>query len=472
MSITLSRKDIIWSYFAQFFSIASGIITLPLILGMLSAEEIGMNYLMLTVGSLVSLFDFGFAPQFARNITYVFSGAQKLQKEGLDRVFVKNEVNYRLIATMIETAKYTYQILAVIVLFVMLLFGTLYIYKITNGFVSVNNSLYIWLIYTLSTFFNIYYSYYAALLLGKGLIKETKKAMVFSKIAYIGLTFFFLFIGLGLLGVSLANFIAPFVNRWLSYKYFFTKEFIQKNRVYDISKVEKIDLFKIIWFNSKKLGFISVSASSLNYLTIFILGFYLSLETVGSYGLMIQLIGFISTISMTLFSTLVPKMSYNFIQKRTNEFMKDLSLTIFLFYFLYLIGSVFLIYFIPDILFLIKSKTILPSTGIIILCVIFTFFEKNQSIFSQVLMFNNEIIFMKAAIYTAFISTLLVFLSLIFNLDLLGVVIAQGIPVILYSAWKWPVEACQKFDISIQRDIFSSGINQILTYIKKESNAA
>lgn len=35
-----------------------------------------MNYLMLTVGSLVSLFDFGFAPQFGRNITYVFAGAQ------------------------------------------------------------------------------------------------------------------------------------------------------------------------------------------------------------------------------------------------------------------------------------------------------------------------------------------------------------------------------------------------------------
>ena len=82
--IVISRKDIIWGYVTLFFQMASGLITLPLILKMLSAEEIGMNYLMLTVGSLVSLFDFGFAPQFGRNITYVFAGAQALKKEGVD----------------------------------------------------------------------------------------------------------------------------------------------------------------------------------------------------------------------------------------------------------------------------------------------------------------------------------------------------------------------------------------------------
>ena len=75
--ISVTKKDIIWGYLAQFFLVASGLITLPLVLNILSAEEIGMNYLMLTIGSLVSLLDFGFAPQFGRNITYIFSGAQK-----------------------------------------------------------------------------------------------------------------------------------------------------------------------------------------------------------------------------------------------------------------------------------------------------------------------------------------------------------------------------------------------------------
>ena len=176
--IVISRKDIIWGYVTLFFQMASGLITLPLILKMLSAEEIGMNYLMLTVGSLVSLFDFGFAPQFGRNITYVFAGAQALKKEGVD--IGGGSVNYRLLSTMISVAKSVYCILAVVVLLIMLTLGTAYIYKVTHGFKDVHNSLLIWIVYSISVFFKVYYTYYSSLLIGKGLIMESKKAIFFS----------------------------------------------------------------------------------------------------------------------------------------------------------------------------------------------------------------------------------------------------------------------------------------------------
>ena len=73
MDIKVSKSDVVWSYVAQFFNIGAGFITLPLILHMLSTEEIAMNYLMLTIGSMVALIDFGFAPQFGRNVSFVFS---------------------------------------------------------------------------------------------------------------------------------------------------------------------------------------------------------------------------------------------------------------------------------------------------------------------------------------------------------------------------------------------------------------
>ena len=60
-SVSISKKDVFWSYLATFFQLASGLITLPFILAKLSADEVGLNYLMITVGTLVSLFDFGFS---------------------------------------------------------------------------------------------------------------------------------------------------------------------------------------------------------------------------------------------------------------------------------------------------------------------------------------------------------------------------------------------------------------------------
>ena len=127
----------------------------------------------------------------------------------------------------------------------MLSFGTTYIYHVTNGFKKIDYSLQIWLVFSLGTFFNIYYSYYGSLLIGKGLVMESNKATVYSKIVYIILAFIFLFSDLGLLGIVLANLIAPFINRYLSYNYFFNKYLIKKINSFEITKKEKVELFEI-----------------------------------------------------------------------------------------------------------------------------------------------------------------------------------------------------------------------------------
>lgn len=253
MQIKLTKKDFFWGYFAQFFSLASGLIVLPSILRLLTPEEVGMNYLMLTISSMVALFDFGFAPQFGRNITYVLSGAQKLKKDGIDESSIDNrEINYHLLANMIGTAKYVYKRLAFLVLFFMLTVGSIYIYKVTNGFINIDNSFIIWILFSLSTFFNIYYTYYSSLLIGSGKIKDAEKANVFSKLTYIILVLLFLELRLGLIGVVLSNLISPFVYRILSYRWFYTKELKSKINSIVINEEEKKNLF----LNNHCLGMI------------------------------------------------------------------------------------------------------------------------------------------------------------------------------------------------------------------------
>ncbi|MBQ5936174.1 MAG: polysaccharide biosynthesis protein, partial [Bacteroidales bacterium] len=94
--INISKKDVLWGYVATFFQVASGLVVLPFILHFLTKEEVGLNYIMLTVGAMVSLFDFGFTPQFGRNFSYIFSGATDLAKEGLQNA-VGEKTNYRLL---------------------------------------------------------------------------------------------------------------------------------------------------------------------------------------------------------------------------------------------------------------------------------------------------------------------------------------------------------------------------------------
>lgn len=450
MSISLSKKDIYWSYLAQFFSLASGIIILPMVLRMLSTEEIGMNYLMLTIGSLVALFDFGFSPQFGRNITYVFSGARELKKEGIDIVEGQVGVNYKLLATMISTARLVYRILAVLVLFLMLTLGSLYIYHVTNGFTNVNNSFIIWVVYSISTFFNIYYLYYTSLLTGRGLVMQSKKAMVFSKIVYLILAFLFLYLGWGLLGLSLANLISPFVNRFISYYYFFTKDLKERLSSIEIEKKEKIDLFKIIWHNSRKLGLVFVGAYAIGKLSMFLAGLFLSLEDVASYGLMIQLVGLIGTISSTLFYAYNPVFSALRVEHNNNKLLKTFAFTMNIYYILFVMGSLFLIYIAPFLLNIIGSNAVLPSRCIVILFCCVMILEGNHSCFSTMIVTKNKIPFVESSLIAGALIAIGDYMVLAYtSLGILGLVLIQGGVQIVYANWKWPYEVFKEFKINI-----------------------
>lgn len=466
MNISLSKKDIVWGYFAQFFSIASGIITLPLILQMLTAEEIGMNYLMLTVGSLVTLFDFGFAHQFGRNITYVFSGAQELKKEGIETTISNQNINYRLLATMIYTAKFVYKRLALIVLFFMLTFGSLYIYKVTDGFKNVENSFIIWIVYSVSTFFNVYYSYYTSLLTGKGMIMESKKAMVYSRLVYIFLTFIFLYSGLGLLGVAMANLIAPFVSRYISYNYFFAIELKDKISVYNITNKEKFDLFTIIWFNAKKLGLVFVGSYAINKLSMFLAGLYLSLSDIASYGLMIQLIGLIVAISGTLFGIYQPRFSALRVADNKVSLIKEFAFSMNIFYILFILGSAFIIIFGTWILSIIGSNTTLPMLSILVIYSIIILLECNHSNFATFIITKNNIPFVESSLIAGACIAIGCFYSLSYTASgILGLVLVQGICQLAYANWKWPYVVCREFNISFSRFIFL-GMNESINKFK------
>ena len=73
MNIKITNKDIVWNYLGYGITFGINVILLPLVLHFLSEEELGLWYVFTSIGALVTLFDFGFAPQIARNITYAFS---------------------------------------------------------------------------------------------------------------------------------------------------------------------------------------------------------------------------------------------------------------------------------------------------------------------------------------------------------------------------------------------------------------
>jgi O-antigen/teichoic acid export membrane protein len=437
---------------------------------MLTANEIGMNYLIISVGSLVSLFDFGFSPQFGRNISYVFGGAQKLQKEGFDESSKVNDVNYQLLGVMIKTAQYVFACLAIVVLVIMVSFGTFYIYLVTNVFSNVENSALIWVLFSISVFFNILYSYYTSLLIGKGLIKESNQAIVSSKIVQIALIIFLLFAGYGLLGVVLANLISPFVGRYLSFNFFFTSDLNSEISKFTIKNSDLMEQFKIVWFNSKKLGLVFLGAHAINKLGIFLAGLYLSLSEIASYGLMLQLFGLVTTFSGVFFSTYQPRFAYLRVSKDKKTLIKEFALSMNLFYILFLLGVFGLIFFGPLLLHIIGSRVILPSKVILIVFSIVLLLESNHSNFATFIVTNNKVPFVSSSVISGAFITLGSFIILKYTIfGVLGLVCVQGVVQLCYNNWKWPLVVLNDLGINF-KSFLTIGIQESLKIIKLRSN--
>lgn len=452
MAFKVLKKDIIWGFVVQLFSIFSGIIIIPLMLRLLTAEEIGLHYLMLAAGTLVSLFDFGFAPQFGRNVSYVFSGAQEIKKEGVQIIKSQSVINYRLLSNMIQTARLFYRFLAFIVLIIMLVFGTYYMYQVTNGFVKVENTLIIWIIFSFATFFNLNFAYYTALLTGQGLIMESKKAILYAKLVYILLAFIFLFLDTGLLGVTLAGLIMPFVQRFIAHAYFFKKELTDQLASFQISFQEKFQLFKILGYNASKLGLVLIGAFAVTRFSLFLAGLYLTLPETAAYGLMVQLFSIINTLSGTLFGIYQPRLAALRVEDSKWGMLKDFAFSMQIFYLFFLAGAFTLVLSGTWLLTTIGSNALLPPMYVLAIYGLVVFLEGNHANFATFIITNNDIPFVPSSLVAGSVIVIGSFIILKWTtLGLIGLVLVQGITQLSYANWKWPYEVCKSFNISFRQ---------------------
>lgn len=449
MGVRASKSDVIWSYIAQLFNLGTGIITLPLVLHLLSTEEIAMNYLMMTVAAMVVMVDFGFSPQFGRNFTYVFSGAQQLEKEGLSSN-VDSTVNYHLLRCLIDAAQLVYKYMSILVLVLMLTAGSYYISIITKCFTNIKYSLLIWILFSISTFFNVYFSYFSAMLYGRGMVKESKKAMLASRILYILLAYILLLGGCGLIGLCIANFVSPFLYRWMSYRYFYDKD-IKRALSAEISTTSEIrELFWIIWYNAKKLGIVSVGAYTALKFSLFIAGLYLSLTDVSAYGLLMQLANIIVMVSTTFNSALIPQLTAYRVNNDKAGLIKYFAWTLNIYYVLFIGMSACLVIAGPWLLQLIEANAGLPSTAVVLLYLFVLFLENNHGLFAGFITCSNSVPYTKVAIISGSLICIGDILVLHFtDLGLLGLVLVQGIVQLAYNNWYWPYLVCRSLNLSI-----------------------
>lgn len=443
--MNVTKKDVFWSYAAQFFNVATGVLVLPMILRLLNTNEIAFYYIILNIGTLVNLFDFGFSVQFSRNFAYVFSGVQELQTEGLSEN-VNGEVNYKLLKTLISTASTVYRIISFIVIAVMLTGGTFYIKKVTVNFTLVDKSLYIWILYSVSVFFNMYFMYLNQIVMGKGLIKRNQQAIVASRFVYLAIAFTLLVLHFGLFAIVIANFCAPFVSRFILSVSFYSKDIKEQLKGVDFTKKEKRKCFENIWFNAKKVGVAALGAFGIQKSSMFFAGLFLTSSEIASFGLLQQFNTIAVGLSITLFNSFTPRIASHCVEKDKENLYKDFSLCMGAFYLVFIILAVCVIFAGPLVLKIIKSNATLPCLLFMILFFMTQLLEQNHGLYAAIIALHNKVPYVRASLISGGFIVVGLYITLRFtHIGIWALAVVPGIVQLAYNNWKWPVFVCKEY---------------------------
>lgn len=447
ISIKSDRSTLIWGYAATLLSVASGLIILPLILKFLTTEEVAVYYLLITISSFAALFDLGFSPQISKHLTYIFSGAKNIKKEGFEDC--SGEINFKLLKSLIEESKLIYKKISATVFAVMSVLGTIYIVKVTKDSLPLDYVLSIWILFVFITTVQMYYFYYNAFMEGKGLIKKSKRINVISRILNIIIVAACLLMGLKLWSVLIGNAFLLLTFVIYSKRYFFTEEFKFALSVVSIDKTDLDDIFGKIWYNSKKVAIVYFSGFLINKSSLFIAGLYLDLKSIAALGLMLQFTSLIASLSENFYLVMQPEIAALRVKNERDVLVKKFSTSIVVYLLLFVVGSVVLLFFVPFLLKLIGSNTMLPPTPIIAIYCLVCMLERQHATFAAFISTGNKIYWLESSLIVGILIVIGSFIVLRFTtLGLIGLILVPGICQLFYSNWKWPYVALKELNLS------------------------
>lgn len=446
----IGRKDVFWNYLATFLKIASSVLLLPAILNKMPSEMVGVWTVFITLSFLSSLLDFGFNASFTRNVSYVFSGVRELKVKGYEQVAGGDDVDYDLLKGLIKAMKWFYSRMALIVAVLLFLPGTYYIYNILGTYKGDTTEVYIaWFMLVVVNSYNLYTYYYDALLQGAGYVMRSKQITIAGQMLYLVVAYALILSGYGLIAIVTAQLLSIILVRWLSYKTFFIPQLTTCLK----KAVEKSprSIVKTIMPNAIKIGLTSLGGFLISRSSVVIGGLFLSLEELASFGITIQLIGVVATMSIIYTTTYQAKIVSYRVEGNESEIRKIYARGQYLMLLTFIAGGLAIVLIGPWALDVINSDTVLLPAGLTLLAMLVSLLETNHSNAGNILLTKNEVPFFKASLISGFCIVAGLLIAFYFSdLGIYNLVLVPLVVDVAYQSWKWPVVAHKDLKMTIK----------------------
>lgn len=450
MAVRLSKKDYIWSYIGIFLSLFSSIIMTPFVVYFLDGEQYGLWGVFQSLAAITTLFDFGFATTFARNINYCWNGAEKLEKTGAT-YSNSTEPNFYLMKKAMTACQSVFLLISSVALFIMFTFGSFYVRYISSS-LGFFEPMIAWGICAVAIFLNLYFGYYGSFLRGVGAISDVNKVTVFAKVVQIVVTIVFLVCGFGIIGTSVAYLTYGTLFRILAkrsfYKYKGIGEGLKSVKV-KIRKTEIQELFLVVWHNAWREGLVSLSNYLANQACTIIISLYMPLTETGAYSLGVRLASAVAQIAGAMYTANQPVLQSAYIANDRIKLKRTMSLIVFSFTVLHILGMIMVILVGLPILRLIRPESVV-GPAVMLALGIYQFILKFRNCYTSYFSCTNRVSYVKAFLISSIGCVVLALIAMgPFELGIWGIIIAQLISQGVYNAWAWAVKAHKEMGLSV-----------------------
>lgn len=454
MSIKLTNRDYIWSYIGVFLSLFSSVIMTPFVVYFLDGDQYGLWGVFQSLVAITTLFDFGFATTFARNINYCWNGAERLEKTGAIYA-TDTKTNFYLMKKTMKACQAVFLLISFSALIIMLTIGTFYVRYISSS-IEGNAPTIAWIICAFAIFLNLYFGYYGSFLRGVGAISDANKATVYAKAVQIVATIILLACGFGIVGTSVAYLSYGTLYRLLAKRSFNRFKGIGNSLKQVTANVpinEVKGMFLIVWHNAWREGIVSLSNYLANQACTVIGSLYMPLTQTGAYSLAVHLGTAVAQVSAAMYSANQPVLQSAYISNDRPKIKRTMSLIVFSYTVLDVLGTLAVVVIGLPILRIIRPESV-AGTRIVLAIGLYQFVLKFRNCYTSYFSCTNRIPYMKAFIISALgcVALALAFMGW-FGWGMWGLVAAQLISQCAYNAWYWTLEAHKEMELGLKETV-------------------
>ena len=447
--VTTTKFDFIWNYVGTVFRLGINFLILPLLMIFLSDDMMGLWYIFLAIGSLVTLLQIGFAPALARNIAYCMSGASDILRDGVDVAkAVDGKTNYDLLSNVINVSRYIYLFIAVVAIVLLSLFGTLYVFSIADSsFLTVIS----WVIFCVAVFLNILFGYYESMLRGIGNFEGLSKSIVISSAIQLMLTFVFFLCGFSLLAPVIGYAAQGVLFRFLCGRFFWSRfdssnHFNKKILKCKLDKAKQKQIFINVFPNAAKDGVVMISNYLATQANTILASAFLNLGETGFFSLSIQLIGAAGNLASVMATTNYPAMQQAYAHGALDEERNLIAKSSIGYILVYALLVLILWLIIFPLISYVRPSYVFDNT-LLALLFMYYFLWKQQSNFAAYISNRNEVPYALSFVLGSIGGVVVSALLLSFGFGIYGLVVGQLIAQNLFNGWYWVRYVCRNLEV-------------------------